>query len=422
METAYKNLIENKNVKFLQVLPGEDALQRDAKKNDLHIVDNHDFSKLKIALVQDWLTIIGGSEKVFTEISKLFPQADIFTLVAKDETIKELGFNPVKVHTSFIQKLPFAKTKYRAYLPLFPLAIEQFDLSEYDLVISSSHAVSKGVLTHANQVHICYCHSPMRYAWDLHHQYMKEAGLNKGIKGFLAKFVLHNIRQWDINSNFRVDYFVSNSNYIGNRIKKLYNRDSKTIYPNVAIEDFQLEENKDDYYFTCSRFVPYKKIDLIVKAFADMPDKKLIVIGDGPDFEKVKKIATPNVELMGFQPHQVLRKYMSKAKAMVFAAVEDFGIVPVEAQACGTPVIAFGKGGVTESVINGVTGVFYPAQTVDSIQAAIVKFENITFDPKVIRKNAEKFGTARFAREFLQFVKSKTTGLFQQANQYAQTV
>ncbi len=363
-------------------------------------------AKIKVALIQDWLTIIGGSEKVFKEIAGLYPDADIFTLVAKNETIKELGFNPDKVHTSFIQNLPFAKTKYRAYLPLFPMAIEQFDLAEYDLVISSSHAVAKGVLTTANQTHICYCHSPIRYAWDLHHQYMKESGLNKGLKGFLVRYVLHNIRMWDINSSSRVDFFISNSNFIRQRIKKLYNRESTTIYPNVAIEDFDLETDKDEYYFTCSRFVPYKKIDLIVKAFAQMPDKKLIVIGDGPDFEKVKKIATANTTLMGFQPLDVLKKYMAKAKAMVFAAVEDFGIVPVEAQACGTPVIAFGRGGVTESVIDGQTGIFYSAQTVEAINAAVHKFETISFDPVVIRKNAERFSTERFSREFAKFVES----------------
>lgn len=362
---------------------------------------------LKVALVQDWLTVIGGSEKVFSQISSLFPNADIYTLVARDETIEEMGLKPEKVFTSFIQGLPFAKTKYRSYLPLFPLAIERFDLSEYDLIISSSHAIAKGVLTHANQIHICYCHSPIRYAWDLHHQYMKDAGLDKGVKGFIAQYILHNIRQWDLNTSARVDYFISNSDFIGRRIKKIYNRDSTTIYPNVAVEDFDVVTEKDDYYFTCSRFVPYKKIDLIVRSFADMPDKKLIVIGDGPELERVKKIATANTVIMGHQPFSILKRYMSKAKAMIFAAEEDFGIVPVEAQACGTPVIAYNRGGARETVIDGITGLLFTSQTAESIQEAVHKFEKLSFDPFVIRKNAERFSTARFRRELYQFIESK---------------
>jgi glycosyltransferase involved in cell wall biosynthesis len=331
---------------------------------------------MKVALIQDWLTVIGGSEYVFKEIASLYPDADIYTLVARDETIKSLGLEHHKVTTSFIQNLPFAKTKYRNYLPLFPLAIEQFDLSSYDLIISSSHAVAKGVLTHAGQVHVCYCHSPMRYAWDLYHQYIKESGLNTGIKGFFAKVVLHRIRQWDITSTNRVDYFISNSNYIGRRIKKVYNRDSVTIYPNVAVQDFEVCLEREDFYFTCSRMVPYKKIDVIVEAFNQMPDKKLIVIGDGPDFKKIKKIANTNITLMGYQPFNVLKHHLSKAKAFVFAAEEDFGIIPVEAQACGTPVIAYGKGGVTETVIQNKTGVYFNKQLPESIVGAVSFFEN----------------------------------------------
>ena len=361
----------------------------------------------KVAIVQDWLTVIGGSEKVFKEIASLFPDADIYTLVAKQETIIELGLDQQKVHTSFIQRLPFAQKKYKAYLPFFSLAIEQFDLSGYDLIVSSSHAVAKGVLTNASQMHICYCHSPIRYAWDLHHQYMKEAGLNKGLKGLIVKYILHKVRLWDVSSSSRVDHFISNSDFIGKRIKKIYNRESTTIYPNVAVKDFEMVANKDDYYFTCSRFVPYKRIDLIVSAFAALPNKKLIVIGDGPDFEKVKKLAKNNVTLLGYQPFDVLKKYMSNARAMIFAAEEDFGIVPVEAQACGTPVIAYGRGGVKESVIDGVTGVFYPEQTVASIHSAIETFESTTFDPAAIRENAERFDTARFGTELYNFIRSK---------------
>jgi glycosyltransferase involved in cell wall biosynthesis len=315
---------------------------------------------LKVALVQDWLTIIGGSEYVLKEIASLYPDADIYTLVARDKTIHKLGFQKHKVHTSFIQHLPYAKTRYRNYLPLFPLAIEQFDLSSYDLIISSSHAVAKGVLTHAGQIHICYCHSPMRYAWDLYHQYIKDFS---GVKGYLVKKLLHRMRQWDYVSANRVDYFIANSNYIGKRIKKNYHRDSITIYPNVAVDNFDVCENKEDFYVTCSRFVPYKRMDLVVQAFAQMPEKKLYVIGDGPTFKKVEKMATDNIILLGYQSFDVLKNYLSKAKAFIFAAEEDFGIVPVEAQACGTPVIAYGKGGVTETVIHNKTGVFFYEQS-----------------------------------------------------------
>jgi glycosyltransferase involved in cell wall biosynthesis len=365
---------------------------------------------LKVALVQDWLTIIGGSEYVLKEIASLYPDADIYTLVAQDETIKELGFEKNKVFTSFIQRLPFAKTKYRNYLPLFPLAIEQFDLSSYDLIISSSHAVAKGVLTNSGQVHVCYCHSPMRYAWDLYHHYIKDF---RGIKGYLVKMLLHRMRQWDFISSNRVDYFISNSNYIGKRIKKIYNRESVTIYPNVAIHNFEVCETKEDFYVTASRFVPYKKIDLVVQAFAQMPDKKLYVIGDGPNFKKIKKIATSNIILLGYQPFDVLKQYLSKAKGFVFAAEEDFGILPVEAQACGTPVIAYGRGGVTETVIENKTGVYFNEQTVSSIIEAINFFEkNIhLFNPQEIAKQASLFSSERFKKEmsdYLSAIMSKT--------------
>lgn len=364
---------------------------------------------MKVALVHDWLTEMGGAEKVFRAIYDLYPEADIYTLVANEALLEKLGVPNDKVHTSFISRLPFAKTKYRNYLPLFSRAIESFDLSSYDLIISSSYSVAKGVLTHTNQVHICYCHSPVRYAWDLYHQYLRESNLTKGIKAMVVKNVLHKLRIWDVISANRVDYFIANSNYIAKRIQKVYRRDATTIYPNVDVTSFTLEENKDDYYFTCSRLVPYKKIDLIVKAFAQMPTKKLVVIGDGPDMSKVKAVATSNVELMGYQSFEVLRSKMQKAKAFVFAAEEDFGIAPVEAQACGTPVIAFGKGGSLETVIDGKTGVLYYEQTEQAIIDAVDKFERIQGNLKfeLIRANAEAFSTSRFKEEFESYVNSK---------------
>jgi glycosyltransferase involved in cell wall biosynthesis len=364
---------------------------------------------MKVALVQDWIAVIGGSEKVFKEIASYYPDADIYTIIARDETIKKLNLTGHKIFTSFIQKLPFARTKYRSYLPLFPMAIEGFDLFNYDLIISSSHAVAKGVLTHSNQIHICYCHSPIRYAWDLHHQYLKETGLNKGFKGFIARYLLQRIRHWDFINTGRVDYFIANSKYISRRIKKAYGRESTVIYPNVATEDFVPVYDKKDFYVTCSRFVPYKKMDLIVRAFAQMPDKMLYVIGDGPDFKKVSKLAAPNTILLGHQPFDVLKKYLSEAKAFVFAAEEDFGILPVEAQACGTPVIAFRKGGASESVIEGQTGIFFDEQSSASIIEAVKRFDanSVNFSAEEIVKHADGFSTARFRKEFLNYVDEK---------------
>ncbi len=362
---------------------------------------------MKVAIVQEWLTTIGGSEKVVVEINRIYPNSDIYTLVANQDIVNELGLNNANVKTSFIQKFPMALKKWRSYLPFFPIAIEGFDLSAYDLIISSSHCVAKGVLTNSNQLHICYCHSPIRYAWDLHFQYLKESGLNKGLKGFLAKYILHRIRNWDIISVNRVDHFVSNSDYIGARIKKIYDRSSTTIYPCVAVSDFNLETEKDNYYIACSRMVPYKKMDLIVQAFAEMPDRRLVVIGDGPDMKKIMKVKGQNTEILGYQSLDSMRKYLAKAKAMVFAAEEDFGIVPVEAQACGTPVIAFNRGGVLESVIDGKTGIFFNEQTVSSIKEAVNSFELKDFDYSFIRQHAENFSAERFRKEFKAFVDDK---------------
>jgi glycosyltransferase involved in cell wall biosynthesis len=363
---------------------------------------------MKVALVQDWLTELGGAEKVFKQMYNLYPDADIYTLVYNKNVLHEMGIPESKVTASFIQNLPFAKKKYRNYLPLFSMAIETFDLSQYDLVISSSYCVAKGVLTNSNQKHICYCHSPVRYAWDLHHQYLKEANLEKGIKGFLVKYFLHKLRIWDIASLNRVDQFISNSDYIKQRIKKVYNQEAITIYPPVDTKAFEHVNKKDDYYFTCSRMVPYKKIDLIVKAFSMMPKKKLIVIGTGPDYKKIKKIATSNIILLGYQPFLVLKNYMQRARAFVFAAEEDFGIVPIEAQSAGTPIIAFGKGGILETVQEGKTGIFFKKQNVQSVIDAVQSFEALenTFDFQTIRSNAERFSEEIFREKLSLVVKN----------------
>lgn len=368
---------------------------------------------MKIAIVCDWLVTIGGAEKVLGELLACFPEADLFAVVdfIAPENRGFLLNKPVK--TTFIQKLPFAKKRYRSYLPLMPLAIEQLDLSDYDLVISSSHAVAKGVITGPNQTHISYVHSPMRYAWDLQHQYLRESGLDQKITGYLARYFLHKLRLWDLRSANGVDHFLANSNFIAKRIEKTYRRKADVIYPPIDLSRCTLGTKKDDFYLTASRLVPYKRIDLIVESFKAMPDKRLIVIGDGPDLAKIKAKAGPNVSILGYQPDTVLLDYMQRAKAFIFAAEEDFGMIPVEAQACGTPVIAYGKGGALETVCgldqNKPTGVFFQEQSIEKICEAIKTFEEqqSRFTPENCRENALRFSMERFREQVKDYVTSK---------------
>lgn len=353
---------------------------------------------MRSAIVHDWLlSSVGGSEKVLQAIHGLFP-SPIYTLVKG--SLKGSYFEGLQIFSSFIQRLPKAEKKYQRYLPLFPLAIEHFDLSGYDLILSSSHCAAKGVLTSAEQVHICYCHTPMRYAWDLMHDYLKNAKLDRGLKGFFAKMMLHYLRLWDVQSAHRVDHFIANSEYVAKRIQKFYSRKSTVIYPPIDLNLFQTEEKKENYYLTASRLVSYKRVDLIVEAFSKMPDKRLVVIGDGPESEKIKAKAGKNVEFLGYQEDAVLKMHMRKAKGFLFAALEDFGIAPVEAMASGTPVIAFGKGGVKETVVDGETGSFYPEQSVPSLIAAIQTFETLHLDPKKCRARAENFSLEQFETKF----------------------
>lgn len=371
---------------------------------------------MKIAVVCDWLVTYAGAEKVLEQILNIYPEADLFALVDFLDEDKRDFIKHKKVTTSFIQKLPKAKTKYRSYLPLMPLAIEQLDLSSYDLIISSSHCVAKGILTGPNQVHISYVHSPIRYAWDLQHQYLKEAGLNKGLKGWIAKAILHYMRIWDTRTSNGVDHFIANSEFIAKRIWKCYRRKAEVIYPPVDVEAFEYCDKKEDFYVTASRMVPYKKMDLIVEAFTQMPDKKLVVIGTGPDFNKIKSIADghDNIKLMGYQPFEVLKNYMQRAKAFVFAAEEDFGITPVEAQACGTPVIAYGRGGTLETVRGfnqetNPTGIFFDKQDIISLIKAINIFEqNISqFNYENCRDKAMIFNIKNFKTRFNMYIEHK---------------
>jgi len=364
----------------------------------------------KVAVVHDWLTTYAGAERVLEQILRIWPQADLFSVVDFFPDEHRAALLGKHATTSFIQHLPRAKRSYRSYLPLMPLAIEQFDLSGYDLVISSSHAVAKGVITGPAQLHISYVHSPIRYAWDLQHQYLDEAKLTRGIKSWLARSILHYMRIWDQRTAHGVDLFVANSDYVARRIRKVYGYGAKVVFPPVDVDRFTMGTQREAFYLTASRLVPYKKVNLIVEAFAAMPDRRLIVIGDGPDIGKVRAVASSNVTIMGYQSTDVLIDHMQRASAFVFAAEEDFGIVPLEAQACGAPVIALGRGGARETVIEGTdrgtrTGVFFPRQSVEDIVAAVDRFEAMgPFDPAACRRNALRFGPERFRSEFLEIV------------------
>ncbi|MDG1384966.1 MAG: glycosyltransferase family 4 protein [Flavobacteriaceae bacterium] len=367
---------------------------------------------MKKALIHDWYTVYGGAERCVESFTNIWDDFDHFSLIDDlSDPHRDHILKGKKTKNSFIQKLPFWKKKYRTYLPLFPFAIEQFDLSDYELILSSSSSVAKGVLTTPSQLHIAYVYSPVRYAWDLYHQYLKESKLDSGIKGLLARYFLFKLRAWDFSTANRPDHYIAISQYVAKRIKKIYNKDAIVIYPPVDTYSFTLTTETSDYYITCSRMVPYKKIDLIVEAFSKT-NKKLIVIGDGPDFKKIKNLASSNVELKGYVEKDEMLGMIKRAKAFIFAAEEDFGIAPIEAQACGVPVIAYGKGGALETIIgvspeedfNGkkVTGIFFKEQTISSLLKAVNYFEKTQtlFDKKVIRTNAERFSKDRFEKEF----------------------
>lgn len=361
---------------------------------------------LKVAVVHEWLVNCAGSEKVVEQILKVYPQADLFALVdfLGDGERGFLGGR--RAATSFLQRMPFARRHYRNYLPLMPLAVEQFDLSAYDLVISSSHAVAKGVITGPDQVHVSYVHTPIRYAWDLQHQYLRESGMARGLKSVIARATLHYLRIWDTRSANGVDSFLANSAYVGRRIRKAYRREATVLYPPVDVARFALRTDKEDFYLTASRMVPYKRMAMIVEAFVATPQRRLVVIGDGPEFERVKAAVqgAAHITLLGFQSNAVLVDHMARARAFVFAAEEDFGIIPVEAQACGTPVIAYAAGGALETVLDlpdpaRRTGVFFHAQTAQAVREAVGRFEQLgPFRPEACRANAMRFAPEVFAQ------------------------
>ncbi|MEG3656118.1 glycosyltransferase [Arenibacter palladensis] len=373
---------------------------------------------MKKALIHDWYTVYGGAERCIESFTNIWDDFDHYSLIDDlNEEDRKVILKGKQTVNSFIQRLPFGKKKYRSYLPLFPLAIEQFDLNEYELVISSSSSVAKGVLTRPDQLHISYVYSPVRYAWDLYAQYLRESKLEKGLKGFLARYFLFRLRSWDYSTANRPDHYIAISKYVAKRIKKIYNKEAIVIYPPVDTNSFNISETTEDYYITCSRMVPYKKIDLIVESFSKT-EKKLIVIGEGPDYKKIKHLAGPNVQLLGFLEKNRVLNLIKRAKAFIFAAEEDFGIAPIEAQAAGVPVIAFGKGGILETVngqfsdnpvlMENLTGVFFKEQTSGSLLEALCFFEENEkmFDKNIIRKNAQQFSIERFEKEFKDTVES----------------
>ena len=368
---------------------------------------------LKYALVHEWLTpkATGGSELVVKEILQ-YIDADIYALIDFESTNPQSYLYQREIGTTFLQKFPQAKAGVQKYLPLLPIAIEQLDLNHYDVILSSSHAVAKGVLTNPHQLHICYCHTPMRYAWDLTFDYLKGDRKGRGVQGIITRYILHRLRQWDVISANRVDYFIANSQHTQARIWRCYRRQAKVIYPPVDLEKFEFTPEKEDFYLTISRLVSYKQICLIVKAFNKLK-KPLVIIGGGSQLEEIRQLAESHIQVLGWQPHDVVKKYITKAKAFVYAACEDFGIALVEAQACGTPVIAYGKGGALETVKDirvydrDGTGLLFGVQQPEALVEAVKAFEQLQtqIDPENCRLQANKFSPMIFQQSYLQFVK-----------------
>lgn len=364
---------------------------------------------LKYALVHEWLTpkATGGSELVVQEILKHI-DADLYALIDFESTNPQSYLYGRSIGTTFLQHLPFARNGVQKYLPLLPLAIEQLDLRDYDVVLSSSHAVAKGVLTSPQQLHICYCHTPMRYAWDLTFDYLRSSRMGRGLQGWMTRYLLHQLRQWDTISANRVDYFLANSQHTARRIWRCYRRHATVVYPPVNIERFPVCEQKADFYVTVSRLVSYKQISLIVQAFNQL-GYPLVVIGNGPDLEAIRQLAQPNVQVLGFCEDTVVEQYMAQAKAFVYAACEDFGIALVEAQACGTPVIAYGAGGALETVLDirqhpdRGTGLLFKTQSVAALVEAVKTFETLqdAFSPEKARFNASFFAPKVFSDRYL---------------------
>jgi glycosyltransferase involved in cell wall biosynthesis len=370
---------------------------------------------MKVALVHDWLTGMRGGEKCLEVLCELFPDATLYTLLYKKGSVSEI-ISRMKIKTSFVQKLPMALNHYQKYLPLFPTAIEQFDLSGYDLVISSSHCVAKGVITRPETCHICYCYTPMRYAWEMYDVYFNRNTVGPLVRWSLP-FFMNYLRRWDLKSADRVDHFVAISETVRGRIQKHYHRDAGVIYPPADVNFYTLSKNTGDYFLITSALVPYKRVDLAILAFNEL-NFPLLVIGEGVEKNKLRKLAGGNIKFLDWQNPPNLKKYYSECRALIFPGEEDFGIVPVEAQACGKPVVAFGRGGVTESIKGAYpdqeiashhTGIFFYPQTKESLMDAVHRFESVQFYPERIRENALRFDRRIFKEKIRELIEGKFT-------------
>lgn len=353
---------------------------------------------MKTAIVADWLTNMGGAEKVIETLLELYPEADVFTTVYNPDKMSEI-FTKKEIKTSFLQYIPWARRNWRHFLPLLPIAIESLDLTDYDLVISSSSSVAHGVLTRPNTLHVCYCHTPMRYAWDGSHEYLEHSKYNRVFKAIIP-IILNFIRVWDYFAGDRPDYYIANSNFVKKRIKKYFNRDSRVIYPPVDTTLFSPapDEKIGDYFLVLSRLVHFKKVDLVVRAFSKL-GLSLKVVGTGPEEEHLRSIAGPTVDILGHVSDFEVGKLLQRCQALIFPQEEDFGIVPLEAMASGRPVIAYKAGGALETVVEGITGTFFTEQTENCLMDAIREFDAHAYNRDLIRRHAIKFSKQQFKKE-----------------------
>jgi glycosyltransferase involved in cell wall biosynthesis len=356
---------------------------------------------MKVAIVHYWLVGMRGGEKVVEALAEMYPQADIFTHVYVPEMISE-KIREHRIIPTFINALPRASKMYKTYLPLMPLALEQCDLRGYDLVISSESGPAKGVITPAEALHVCYCHTPMRYIWNMYHDYREGAGR---VTRMMMPALSHYLRMWDVSTAARVDSFVANSETVAKRIRRYYGADSVVIHPPVDTNSFSIAPPSEigDYYLMAGELVSYKRPDLAVRAFNELK-LKLVVIGGGDMLDEVRRLAGPTVTVLGAQPFDVLRSHYSRCRALVFPGEEDFGMVPVEAMASGRPVIAFGRGGAVETVATGLSGVFFAEQTVESISLAVKELGKFEIDPAKIAAHAKRFGKDHFFRKMREHI------------------
>ncbi len=361
---------------------------------------------LRVALVHHWLVGMRGGERVLEAFCRIFPEADIYTLVSAPDAISDT-IKQHRIITSWIQKLPRASQFYSHYLPLLPIAIEQFDLSSYDLVISSDAGVSKGVITPPETCHICYCHSPMRYAWSAYHTYLR--AIESSWKRMLVPFFMNPLRGWDLASASRVDYFLANSQTVANRVAKYYRREAHVIFPPVAISSFSLADPTRHQFVAVGQLVPYKRFDLAIEAFNHLA-YPLVIVGDGPEYSRLRRRAGANIRFLGRVSDAELRLALSQSRALVFPGEEDFGMVVVEAHACGRPVIALARGGALETVIPELNGILFADETVQSLTEAVHRFVAIEsqFQPALIRETSARFDESRFNAEVIAFVSEKT--------------